>query len=98
MNEESPTTTKESERYFFISYSGDRPGYPNGVMGHLAFNHPAGFPSMYYICEVLVPKKCRSAISNVVITYLFEFKGEQDFDDFVSGYDLNNQINDILKQ
>lgn len=94
MNDESPIEL----RFFFISYTGDSTTMRGGIVGHLAFDYPNGFPSMTYICDVVVPKKCRNPISNVVITNLFEFKSQQDFDDFVSGHDLNNQINDILKQ
>jgi len=80
------------KRYFYLSYNGENPADGKTVIGHLAFDHPSGFPSMLYICEQLVPSKSRVPITNVVITYLYEFFTEDDFNDFITGYDFKDQL------
>ena len=83
-------------RYFFITYIGIIADDGRNVQGHLAFNSQ-GFPSLVFITEQLIPEKSDVKILYPVITYLFEFKNEEDFDDFTLGRDMGDELGDRIR-
>lgn len=89
-----PTTPRE--RFFYISYNGLNPEDGKTVIGHLAFSH-MGFPSLLYLTEVLVQGQSKLPLTDVVLSFFFEFQSEEDFDEFTIGRNMNDQL-DNFKQ
>lgn len=85
---------KSRERFFFVSYNVLNPDDGKGVIGHLAFNSK-DFPSLLFITEQLIPEKSKVKITEVVITLLYEFKNEADFDEFTLGRNMGEQMDNI---
>lgn len=93
-----PIVPKEV-RFFFIAYNGVDKLTGKTVLGHLAFSSQ-GFPSLLWITEQLVPGQSKLSgnyLTDVVILSIYEFKSEEDFNDFCLGWDAMDNVNNFLQ-
>lgn len=66
-------------RYFFVSYT---ISHPKGMAnGNLFFNFPS-FPPNEWIKEQILERRKGEGLSGVVLSSIFEFQNEQDYNDF----------------
>lgn len=72
-------TTEHKERYFFFSYKAIVPtGYTNG---NICLSHDR-FPSRDEFGRMIMVRRQKEGVTNVVIQSIFEFQNKEDYDSF----------------
>lgn len=91
-----PDQDETEMRYFYLSFTGIHPVTGKNHSGHVAFDCPK-FPSMLMITDYIIPEILKIKYKGVVIICFIELKNKQDFEDFIDGGGMDEQINELLR-
>ncbi len=87
---------EQTMRYFYLSFNGLHPETGKNHSGHIAFDCPK-FPAMLLITDYIIPEILKIKYKGVLMTFFYEFKNKQDFEDFIDGGGMDEQINELLQ-